>query len=296
MIAWMSGALVSFVIAAVAIRNLGAALSVFEINMVRTGGGLAILLAMVVANPVLARDIVWSEALAHLPRNVVHAAGGLLWTLSITLLPLATVFALEFTAPAWAALLAYGILGERIGPRRAIGIGACLVGVLVVLRPSPATFQLTALLPLGAAFCFALSLLLMRKLVLSRSVFAILFWTMALQFPINLAGALTLGGTDGGGFAWTPAFVAVMASLAVAGLFSQYCLSKALSHGQAVSVVPLDFLRVPLIAVVGWLLYAEPIDLWVLAGVAIIVSGIVYGLFPPRLRARRPTPDGGRPG
>lgn len=186
----MTGALASFVLAAVSIRVLGRHFNAFEINIGRTGGGLLLLTAALAAAPSLRRQIRLSEAPRHVPRNLVHAAGGLLWTVAISLLPLATVFSLEFTAPAWAALLAFPILGERIRRDTVIGLIASLVGVLVILRPSPESFRMIALLPLAAALCLGLSALLTRRLTRSQSVFAILFWMMLIQLPLNVAGEL----------------------------------------------------------------------------------------------------------
>jgi drug/metabolite transporter (DMT)-like permease len=66
--------------------------------------------------------------------------------------------------------------------------------------------------------------------------------------------------------------------LGIAGVSAHYCLSNAFRVGDASLVVPLDFLRIPLIAVVGWWLYAEPLDLYVFAGAALIILGLVWNL------------------
>ncbi len=118
---WMTGALISFVFAAIAIRSLTASFNVFEIGVVRTGGGLAVILGAAALRRDLWRDIVRSDPTIHAARNVVHAIGGILWTMAIALLPLATVFSLEFTAPAWVAILASPMLGERITRRALVG-------------------------------------------------------------------------------------------------------------------------------------------------------------------------------
>ena len=80
-----------------------------------------------------------------------------------------------------------------------------------------------------------------------------------------------------------------IAGLGTAGLFAHFCLSNAFRSGDASVVVPLDFLRIPLIAVVGWWLYAEPLDIFVFAGAGLIVGGIVWNL---RSEARRPVVAG----
>ncbi len=279
---WMTGALISFVFAAIAIRTLTGHFNVFEIGVVRTAGGLAIIAGAAFVRPGLLSDIISSDPTIHAGRNIVHAIGGILWTMAIGLLPLATVFSLEFTAPAWVAILAYPMLGERIGRRAMVGIAAGLVGVLVILRPAPGSVNLTALLPLGAAFCFAMSVLLTRRLALTESLAAILFWMMTLQLAFFGAGALVMGGGTAFSGPWPDGALFAMVGLACAGLGSQLCLSRALQIGEATMVVPLDFLRVPLIAMIGWLLYGEPLSVWIFLGAACILAGITYGLMPDR--------------
>ncbi len=74
--------------------------------------------------------------------------------------------------------------------------------------------------------------------------------------------------------------------LGAAGLFAHYCMTNAFRIGDASLVVPLDFMRIPLIAVVGWWLYAEPLDIFVFAGAGLIITGILWNL---RSEARRPS-------
>jgi drug/metabolite transporter (DMT)-like permease len=69
-----------------------------------------------------------------------------------------------------------------------------------------------------------------------------------------------------------------LAGLGIAGLSAHYCLSNAFRAGDASLVVPLDFLRIPLIAVVGWWLYGEPLDLFVFAGAGLIILGLLWNL------------------
>jgi drug/metabolite transporter (DMT)-like permease len=279
---WMTGALVAFVFAAVSIRTLTAHLNVFEISVVRCGGGLLLILGYVALRPSVRSNLIGSSAAMHAPRNIIHAIGGILWTLAIAYLPLATVFSLEFTAPAWVALLSFPLLGERITRRAGIGILAGIVGVLVILRPAPGSFNTAAFFPLAAAFCFGLNVLLTRRLALREPLLAIMFWMMTLQLAFFAAGALAYGGLQFFDGPYTPTTITAMAVLAIAGMCSQLCLSRALQIGEAGMVVPLDFMRVPLIALVGWMVYDEPLSVWLFLGAALILGGIAYGLIPAR--------------
>ena len=176
----------------------------------------------------------------------------------------------------------FELTSERIGRRAMVGIGAGLIGVLVILRPAPGSVNLAALLPLGAALCFAMSVLLTRRLALTETLVSILFWMMTLQLAFFGAGALVMGGGTAFAGPWPEHAVAAMIGLACAGLGSQLCLSRALQIGEATMVVPLDFLRVPLIAMIGWLVYGEPLSVWIFLGAACILAGIAYGLMPDR--------------
>jgi len=198
----------------------------------------------------------------------------------VTLLPLTTVFALEFTMPMWVALLAVPLLGERITISRIGSIALGFVGVLAIVRPGFAGFQPSALLVLLAALAFAISLIATKQLTHHASTFAIIFWMNLMQLPMALAGseplfALRLGADH------LPAVLAI----GVAGLASHYCLTNAFRWGDASIVVPIDFARVPLIAVVGWLFYGEALDIFVFAGTGLILSGVLWNLHAEARRA-----------
>ena len=115
----------------------------------------------------------------------------------MTLLPFATVFALEFTMPAWVALLAALILGERMTPSRIGSIVLGFLGVLVIVRPGLASFQPVALLVLFAAFGFAISLIATKKLTNRVSTFTIIFWMNVIQLPLALAWPIVVAATGG---------------------------------------------------------------------------------------------------
>jgi drug/metabolite transporter (DMT)-like permease len=277
---WMTGALLSFCTMAVSIRGLAGTINIFEILTIRSASGLCIILALALARPELRPHLSWRHVGLHFIRNSVHFGGQYAWALSVTLLPLATVFALEFTMPAWVALIAVFALGERLTPSR---IGAVLfgfLGVLVILRPGFETFRPSALLVLLAALLFAISIIATKKLTGSVTTFAILFWMNLLQLPMGLAGSdplflLRLGSEQ---LPW-------IAGVAIAGISSHYFLSNAFRAGDATVVVPLDFLRIPLIAVVGWLFYGETVDVLVFAGAFLIILGVLWNL---RAETRRP--------
>jgi drug/metabolite transporter (DMT)-like permease len=277
----MTGALLSFSASALAIRALAKDLNIFEILSIRSGLGLLTLLALVAVQPQLRHELALRHMGLHLVRNGTHFIGQYSWALAVTLLPLATVFALEFTMPAWVAVLAVPMLGERMTRVRAGSVALGFLGVLVIVRPGLASFQPMSLLVLFAALIFALSLIATKSLTNRVSAFTVIFWMNVMQLPMALAWPTTLAATGG-----PPLFVLRMDAdaivpalvLGVVGLTSHYCLTKAFRAGDATVVVPLDFMRIPLIALVGWMFYAEPLDVFVFAGAGLIIGGVLWNL------------------
>ena len=272
-IAWMSGALLAFSATAVAVRALAPAFSVFEMLAIRNVAGVVILLALAGLKPELRPGLKPRRFTLHLVRNVLHFAGTDGWAYSLTLLPLATVFALEFTTPAWVAVLAIPLLQERMTWGRFVAVLLGFAGVLIILRPGMETLQPASLLMLGVALSFALVAIMTKRLTRTESTFSILFFMNLLQLPMNLAGV-------GRAFwlAIQPAHILPLIGICAGGLLSHYCLTNAYRRGDATMVVPLDFMRIPLIAFVGWQLYGEPLDPYVFLGSGCIVVGLLYSL------------------
>lgn len=270
---WMTGTLLSFIVAALSVRALSPSLSAFEIMSIRSAGGLLILLTLLAARPELRDGVKWSRMGLQATRSIVHFVSQICWTLAIAVLPFATVFALEFTIPAWVALLAVLFLGERMTLARGAALSLCFVGVVVILRPGFEAFHPAALMVLGAALLYAIAAIITKKLVLTETTFAILFWMNLMQLPMNLSGS------DPSAFLRLDQHLLLPAlGIAVAGLSVHYCLTNAFRCGDAIAVIPMDFLRVPLIAVIGWMFYGEHLDAFVFAGAGLIVVGVLWNV------------------
>ena len=278
---WMVGALLSFSVMAVSIRELTkGGLSIFEILAIRSGVALLVLLALLAVRPDLRRYALPRRMPLNLLRNSVHYASQYAWALSLTMLPLAMVFALEFTMPAWTVLLAIWILHERMTASRIGVVVLGLVGVLVILRPGIASFNPAAILVLLAAFGYAITMITTKQLTATETTFGIVFWMAVIQLPLSLIGS------DPAVFFHLEArHVLPALGVGIAGLTSHYCLSNAFRAGDATLVIPLDFMRIPLIAVVGWAFYGEQLDIFVLLGALIIVAGVLWNLRSETVRA-----------
>ena len=283
----MMGALLSFCVMAIAIRKLWGPLTIMEILALRAGLGLAIIGVVAAFRPNERRSITMQRLPLHILRNGIHFGSQYLWALGLVLLPLATVFALEFTMPAWTILLAPFFLGERMTRSRVGAVILGLIGVLVILRPGVESFEPAALIVLTAALGYGAQNIATKKLTLTESTFAIVFWMNVIQLILALlfAGPFFVGKL-------TLDLAPAIAGIGAAGLFAHFCLSNAFRAGDASVVVPLDFLRIPLIAVIGWWLYDEPLDVFVFAGAGVIISGILWNLRSEMRRAPLSAPAG----
>lgn len=280
-VVWMVGALLSFSVMAVSIRQLSrGGLSIFEILAIRSAVALLVLSVLLVARPELRILTRPRRMVLNLLRNTVHYASQFCWALSLTMLPLAMVFALEFTMPGWTALLAVWLLHEKMTPSRFGVVVLGLVGVLVILRPGVADINPAAFLVLAAAFGYAITMITTKKLTSTESTFGIIFWMAIIQLPLSLIGS------DPAVFLHLETrHILPAIGVGIAGLTSHYCLSNAFRSGDATLVVPLDFMRIPLIAVVGWAFYGERLDIFVLLGALIIVAGVLWNLRSEHLKA-----------
>jgi drug/metabolite transporter (DMT)-like permease len=283
---WMGGALLSFSIMAIGARELLDTMGTFEILFFRS---LVSFLMVVAVLPRYGIAALATRRIAlHTIRNVLHFGGQFAWVYAIGVLPLATVFAIEFTMPVWTAVLATALLGERLSRGRAVTLALGLAGILIILRPGFAFIHPAALVMVAGSLCFAATMVATKRLSATDSPLAVLFYMSAIQMPLGLAPALP-------GWVWpTLADLPWIAAVGGAGFTAHYCITRAFMLADATLVVPIDFLRLPLIAVVGALFYREPVELATMLGAAVIFAGTYYSVTrESRARPRPPRePDG----
>jgi drug/metabolite transporter (DMT)-like permease len=267
---WMGGAVLSFSLMAVAVRELLRTLGSFEILFLRSAVSLVIMLA-VMAYVGMERLRTRRFGL-HVLRNLFHFGGQYAWVYSIAMLPLATVFAIEFTMPVWSAVLAVLLMGERLNHGRVVMLALGLVGILIILKPGVEAVPPAALIMLLGSFAYAATMIGTKQLAKTDSALAVLFWMSLIQLPLALVPAL--------GQWITPALADLPWVLAVgaAGLSAHFCLTRSLRIADATLVIPIDFLRLPLIAVVGMAFYGEPLQVSILLGAAVIFAGTYYSI------------------
>ncbi|MFC3180135.1 DMT family transporter [Cypionkella sinensis] len=266
---WMIGSILAFSAMAIAAKQIGSRHDSFEIMTVRSAVGFFLVLALATATGRL-HEINARNLGGHALRNVIHFTGQNLWFWALTMIPLAQLFAIEFTSPLWVVLLAALLLGERLTRTRILAAALGFIGVLIVAHPDLAHLNLGVLAAAGSALCFATTNVVTKKLTAGLSILCILFWLTLMQFFFGLGVALY----DGVFHLPTAATLPWLCVIGLAGVTAHYCITAALKMAPASYVMPLDFLRLPLIAVVGAMVYAEPLDPYVIVGAAVIFAGI----------------------
>ena len=267
----MALSIAAFLAMSIAGRETTAELNVFQVLEMRSVIGFFILLPLAMANGGFAA-MRTKRPLAHIVRNVIHYSGQAAWLYALTLIPLAVLISIEFTTPIWTAILAVSFLGERLSKARLASIVLGLIGVVVIVRPSAGSMDPGHLVVLGAAVCFAISMVTVKSLTRTENVVRIMFWMLLIQSAVGLVPALYEWRNPSLGL-WPWILV-----IAFSGMSSHFCLTRALAYADATIISPMDFLRVPLSALVGWLLYHEQVDVFTAGGAMLILMGNLLNL------------------
>jgi drug/metabolite transporter (DMT)-like permease len=267
----MAGWLALMLIVAIAGRETTRELNVFQIMEVRSVLGFLMLYPLVRINGGFAA-IRTARPLQHIGRNLVHYVAQLGWFFALTLIPLAQVVSIEFTMPIWTAILAASFLGERMTAAKIAAIALGVVGVVVIVRPATGDINPGQLIALGAAVGFGVSIAMMKSLTRTEKTLTIIFWMLVIQSAAGFFPSLYV-------WRWPSAYAwGWIVVLAFCGTFSHYCMARAMLYADATVVLPMDFLRVPLTALAGWLIYAERLDIYTVLGAAMILTGNLLNL------------------
>ena len=270
---WMIGAMLSFSLMAVSGRELANSLNTFEIMLYRSLIGFLIVLVIGYFAKTLG-EIKGDRLGLHLFRNFAHFSGQNLWFLAVASIPFSQLFALEFSTPVWVALLAPLFLGEALTRQRGLAVIMGFAGVLIVARPDINQFDFAIVAAVACAICFAGSMMATKKLTSDQSITCILFWLTLMQLAMGLLATAFIGTItlpEGINITW-------IVIVGVGGLTAHFCITNALALAPAIIVVPLDFMRLPLISVIGFLAYGEAFELPILLGAVTIFIAIILNL------------------
>jgi drug/metabolite transporter (DMT)-like permease len=270
----MAGWLSLMLIVTVAGREALRELNVFQVMEVRTIIGFLLLYPLVRLNGGFAA-MKTRRPLQHIGRNLIHYAAQLGWFYALTLIPIGQVVSIEFTMPIWTAILAASFLGERMTVWKISAIVLGVVGVFIIVRPATGQVNPGQLIALAAAVGFGISIAMMKSLTRTESTVAIIFWMLVIQSAAGFFPALYV-------WTWpTPHIWGWVVAIGFCGTFSHFCMARAMLYADAMIVLPMDFLRVPLTALAGWLIYAERLDMFTVLGAALILAGNLLNLKAP---------------
>ncbi|MBO1529801.1 DMT family transporter [Psychrobacter sp. F1192] len=272
---WMIGALTSFCLMAVGARELNGQISVFQILFFRSIVGLLVLLPILLLSK--RRGLLFPKRMSlHVVRNLFHFAGQYGWFLGIGLLPLATVFAIEFTVPFWTILISSLFLKESITLKKIIAVLLGILGVIVIVQPSLEVAHYGSLIVLSAAICYALSHVATKSLSNTQHPLSIIFMMCLIQAPLGLLLFIE-GWTTPVGIEWLWLVIVGLTALS-----AHYCMTKAMQYAEVTFVVTMDMFRLPLISLIGVLLYSEHFSVALVLGMLLIVAGNGVNIYSKR--------------
>ena len=256
---WMLGAIASFCLMAIAARELDGKIDKFELLAIRSLVGFVLL--VIIMNVIKRPTLMFSRRIkTHFWRNFFHFIGQFSWLVGIGLLPLAQVFAIEFTVPLWVLIIASIFLSEAITRRKLVSVALGLIGVAVIVKPGVQIIDVGGLVMIIASLCFAVTFILSKSLLTTEHPLTVVFYMTLIQLPL---GALMAGPDWAMPEPWMWPWVM---AIALTGLSAHYCMVKAMQIAEVSVVISLDFLRLPIIAMIGMLLYGEPFEVSVILG------------------------------
>ena len=261
----MSGGIISFTLMAIAGREASFELDTFEILLYRSIIGF--ITVLVIAKSLGTLNQIKTQILKqHFYRNIAHFSGQSLWFYALSVIPLAQVFALEFTLPLWVVIFSSPLLGEKITRIKATSVLIGFIGILVIARPNIDNLNPGVLTAALSAVGFAFTVIFTKRLTTTESITCILFYLTSMQLIFGLIAA----GLDGNIMIPSTNTTYWLVLIGFAGLTAHFCVTKALSISSPSLVMPIDFVRLPIIAFVGLIFYSEPIDIPVFYGSILI--------------------------
>ena len=271
-IAWMLGFIINISIMAISIRELSLKYTSFEIQNFRNIFSIIIiiLIFMVTKNT----NLNTFQLKNNFIRNIFHFIGQSAWTWGLTVLPLAVVFSLEFTMPIWAVIIAIVLLKEKITLNKIFFLIIGLIGTLIIFMPDTKYIGFYNIIVLCSAITYAIAHNFTKKLTTTDSILSILFFMSIIQLPFSLVGSLIIGNLQYNIMMEIPLIIL----LTITSLLAHYSLSSALKYSDASIVLPIDYIRLPLIVFIGWYYYDEKISTNVVIGSILIIFGVVFFL------------------
>jgi len=265
---WMLVTGVCFVMVTALAKTVGSRIPAAEAAFLRYLLGLVFLAPVV--KPLLAARLDRSAIALFSVRGLVHALGVILWFYAMARIPMAEVTALNYLNPVYVTLGAVFVFGEKLAARRLVAIFAALLGALLILRPGVRAIEPGHVAMLGTAALFAASYLIagrMSGLVKPVVVVAMLSITVTIGLaPFALANWV----------APTLAELGWLFGVAIFATAGHYTMTRAFASAPMSVTQPVTFLQLVWSVLLGWLMFSEPVDGWVVLGGGLILGAVSY--------------------
>lgn len=262
---WMLVAVAGLAGIIVAVRALKPDLPVPQLLFLRAAIGLVVISAIMIPQKGI-RNLITRRPGYQLMRNITHSGAQYCVFFGVIAVPIAEVTAIEYTIPMMTSAMAAIFLAEKVSRYRWIGMAVSFIGVLMIIRPGFADVPIEVLVVIGGAILFSLNNIMVKVLSNSDEAHTMVFTMNAMQIVL-LAGPAW--------YVWVhPEWhhAPWIALLGVSGLITHYCISRALEYADTSVIFPLDFLRLPFIAVIAWVMWGETLSFWVVAGAGVIFA------------------------
>lgn len=264
----MTASAVFFACLGISIRLAARELHPFEIVFFRNALSVVFLLPLLYRSG--AASLRTGRFGLHAGRAFTGLAAMMMWFTAVTLMPLAEATAISFTSPLFASLGAALFLGEIFHMRRLMAILIGFLGMLIILRPGAETLSPPFFLALGGALLVALGALQVKVLSGTEAPNTIVIYMNVLTAPLSLISALFV-------WAWpSPLTWAFLVGVGASATLGHLCYTRAFAVADASAVFPYDYIRLPVIAVLAFLIFDQVPDIWTWAGGAVIFASSVY--------------------
>ena len=278
-IGWMMLAVFLFAVMDAMIKWQGAVYPVLQIVFFRSAFGLLISIGPVLhdGRRLLATRHPW----LHLARALLGFAALFCFFEAFVRMPFADVYAISFAAPLFITALSVPFLGEHVGWRRWSAVAVGLVGVLLMVRPGAGVFETAALLALAGTLCYAMAMILVRRLARTDTNIAIVFYFGVMATALS---SLTLP------FVWTtPTLIDFfwLAMIGIIGGAAQLILTQAFRMAPVSVLTPFEYVAMLWAVLIGYLFWNELPDAWFYAGAPLVIGAGLYILHRETLRLRR---------
>ncbi|WP_282604898.1 DMT family transporter [Pelagibius sp. Alg239-R121] len=195
---------------------------------------------------------------------------GFMFFAALRTIPLADAFALAFTGPLFITALSVPLLREQVGIHRWSAVILGFIGTLVILRPAGQSFDPAAFLVIGAALCYAMVMILTRRLAPQNTTLSMMVWTATISLLIS--GAIAP-------FEWvtpSPLDFTLLALMGLIGSAGMFMIGQGYRYAPAAVIAPFDYSILIWGVLFGWILWQELPDRFVWAGAAIVIASGIY--------------------